>query len=668
MTLLTRIASVLRDYSMEGVPASGAHDPEKRELRALLGEIVGAIANGGAQLPEALAADIREVASRLEDAAVSAGEAAGYAADVEAALGSALAVYGSIQAVAEAALSAARALEEIEDIAANAPDAPSVLDKLSKQKNLSELSHPALARDNLGVSWGYGSPKFPLHIPTHDGNPSTTHPDVLYFPEGFGGYSFWMVHTPFPDDLREVPEIAVSNDGVSWTRPIGAPVPLLTNEQFAAALGPDYIYNSDCDMVRLPDGRLAIYMRPVGGAFGGPFKEWLVRITSVDGRSWSPIEICAQTAVGDPIVWRSPAVVVERDGTFSMWTTGYSGGADRKVLYRSSSDGISWSAPQLCSVPGGLQAWHLDAVRTDDGVYHLLIQASGTSKLLYYWTSTDRVTFSPGCGQPASQAIPEIPGVDQKYRYRSTFQPVAGDPYRFHVWMSVVYEDGHHRIAAFLPEYSLAGVKTSNLQASAYQHRGINLIGFKDDPRSVFSGQQAAEGATGTQHTAMGELAGFGNTGLQSTHVGSRAGHSNTGIQQVAVGRQAGEKNETAGQVAVGYLAGYGNKGTNNTAVGSSAGNGNTGNNQVALGSFAGADNTAPNTTSIGAHSGAKHARSVALGTSTQTTKEDQVAIGPRNLEIQGNGLGVFLRSPDGTRYRLTVANGGALSVTAIPL
>ena len=35
-------------------------------------------------------------------------------------------------------------------------------------------------------------------------------------------------------------------------------------------------------------------------------------------------------------------------------------------------------------------------------------------------------------------------------------------------------------------------------------------------------------------------------------------------------------------------------------------------------------------------------------------------------LELAGDGRGIVLSSPDGTRYRLTVANGGTLSITAV--
>ena len=37
------------------------------------------------------------------------------------------------------------------------------------------------------------------------------------------------------------------------------------------------------------------------------------------------------------------------------------------------------------------------------------------------------------------------------------------------------------------------------------------------------------------------------------------------------------------------------------------------------------------------------------------------------NVEVTLNTKGIILKSPDGTRYRITVANGGSLTSTALP-
>ena len=60
------------------------------------------------------------------------------------------------------------------------------------------------------------------------------------------------------------------------------------------------------------------------------------------------------------------------------------------------------------------------------------------------------------------------------------------------------------------------------------------------------------------------------------------------------------------------------------------------------------------------------HANSVALGRTSATQRTDSVSIGARDIESTGPGKGLILQSPDGTKYRIAVANGGTISATAL--
>ncbi len=51
------------------------------------------------------------------------------------------------------------------------------------------------------------------------------------------------------------------------------------------------------------------------------------------------------------------------------------------------------------------------------------------------------------------------------------------------------------------------------------------------------------------------------------------------------------------------------------------------------------------------------------IGTTAPSSKL-QVSAG--DVEVDTIAKGVILKSPDGTRYRVTVANGGTLSVAAV--
>lgn len=69
-------------------------------------------------------------------------------------------------------------------------------------------------------------------------------------------------------------------------------------------------------------------------------------------------------------------------------------------------------------------------------------------------------------------------------------------------------------------------------------------------------------------------------------------------------------------------------------------------------------------TTAVGALTKAAHENSVALGVGAETQRENSVAVGDRDIDIQGPGRGLFLRSPNNTTYVVTVNDDGELAVT----
>ncbi len=70
--------------------------------------------------------------------------------------------------------------------------------------------------------------------------------------------------------------------------------------------------------------------------------------------------------------------------------------------------------------------------------------------------------------------------------------------------------------------------------------------------------------------------------------------------------------------------------------------------------------------TALGSTASSAHDRSVALGYGTVTTAVDQVAVGPRDIEVQASGRGLILTSPDNSRWRGTIDNAGALTWTRL--
>lgn len=157
-------------------------------------------------------------------------------------------------------------------------------------------------------------------------------------------------------------------------------------------------------------------------------------------------------------------------------------------------------------------------------------------------------------------------------------------------------------------------------------------------------GRQALGAATANNGTAIGAYAaGAVSTGVGNTAIGAHAlfspngvfaNRTQTGAGQVAIGPYTGQAGATVGAfdygVAVGYQAIFG------------------------YGSLA-----------LGAYANAAHTYSVALGYGTTTTADSQVMVGAKDLEITDAAKGVVLKSPNGTRYRLTVADDGALVTAA---
>lgn len=114
MSVLDFAARVFRDWENYGVPASGAHDPVKAEIRALFAQVVTLI--GSDDIPDQLAADIAAIAAQIEGVQTSASqsEAAKDAAvaSAAAALASRLAAQSSADD-AEAARDATMAYAEL---------------------------------------------------------------------------------------------------------------------------------------------------------------------------------------------------------------------------------------------------------------------------------------------------------------------------------------------------------------------------------------------------------------------------------------------------------------------------------------------------------------------------------------------------------------------------
>jgi len=197
---------------------------------------------------------------------------------------------------------------------------------------------------------------------------------------------------------------------------------------------------------------------------------------------------------------------------------------------------------------------------------------------------------------------------------------------------------------------------TGGVRSTAIGHSALKSITSGSSNTAI--GSQAMEFSTVvTNATAVGALAlqdGIGTYG--SVAIGSEALRFSTlSTGTVAVGTKAGRLDSTNANVTRADQSIFigqetkplGNNEINQIVIGNSAIG--LGSNTVVLGKAA--------TTKTRLYG------NVGIGTDTPASSLD-VADG--DVEVSQIASGIILKSPDGTRYRVTVANGGALAVTAV--
>lgn len=210
----------------------------------------------------------------------------------------------------------------------------------------------------------------PLKIETFDGLDSPYHPSVLYFENGWNGWKYWLAETPFSPlckpyrDRNECPSIHVSNDGVSWFSPSGLVNPLVNLDDRGVN---EYDYYSDPHLVFVED-RIECYFR-LTERHGNKedFSDVkIVRVYSTDGVQWSKMERCD---CPNPIV--SPAIVYQEGSGYKMWYVDSESHLEqRNILFSTSSDGIHWNKPEICTLIGEkANPWHIDVQLINKRLY-----------------------------------------------------------------------------------------------------------------------------------------------------------------------------------------------------------------------------------------------------------------------------------------------------------
>ena len=262
-----------------------------------------------------------------------------------------------------------------------------------------------------------------LEVPTYDGSGQAVHPDVAFFPDGWRGYPYWMVMTPYPYDTgeRENPSILVSGDGLSWAPPPGVENPLVPPPPCDHNSDPDIVYNPDTD-------RLYLYYteaRRSSSCGAGENENHVKLITSGDGVQWTAPQTVMSFDLDSSPFYVSPSVAY-RDGVFHLWLAS----SENSFVHATSTDGVNWSPPEALSMTP--MPWHVDVayVEPEAEYWMLFVDSPDSGANLRFARSEDGLNWSV-CEAPV---LRPGPGWDNERVYRATF--LYGGEGLLRVWYS----------------------------------------------------------------------------------------------------------------------------------------------------------------------------------------------------------------------------------------
>lgn len=242
-----------------------------------------------------------------------------------------------------------------------------------------------------------------------------THPKMLYIPQGWNGYKYWLAATPTfgvvnnaaYGSAHENPHVWASNDLVTWVEPSGGPLDLPEDGNGS--------YWSDTHLALDDDGWLYCIYR--GQYFSFASGRVIVARRSRDGVNWSDRIIISNPSDGpltaanlaaSPVIFKKGSRwtyidILNTSTSFPVPPNDYS--ASRAVFRRSSSLVVSgyepYDATQIVNYKNrewgpSKEPWHIDALQV--GNLHLhLVNAGGnglsTANEIYLAWSGDGWNF-----------------------------------------------------------------------------------------------------------------------------------------------------------------------------------------------------------------------------------------------------------------------------------
>lgn len=186
---------------------------------------------------------------------------------------------------------------------------------------VSKVYHRLLRMKNTRICFCKLNAQEPLELQTYDGGNEGLHPSCLYFSNGWNGYKFWFVFTPYKnmDDAIENPCVYVSQDGEHF-EPLADANPLdnilLPKEQEYNS-DPELVFNSDLNRIECWWRRVQRDKYPTEE---GKNREIIYRRYTYDGKTWSEKEamLNLKNPFNETRLCISPALIYE-DGVYRMW-------------------------------------------------------------------------------------------------------------------------------------------------------------------------------------------------------------------------------------------------------------------------------------------------------------------------------------------------------------
>lgn len=294
------------------------------------------------------------------------------------------------------------------------------------------------------------------------------HPGIEYFPNGWNGFKWWMVYTPYPnaDSEFENPTIAVSNDLETWIQPPG----IFQNPIVDTPLGVGN-FNADTDLFydSASDQLCMIYRERLGGATTNNLK---MMVTS-DGLSWGD-----GTTEGDQLTLKTGSTTSQDFATPSLMKVGstyriYFINGDnvadpavyKDIEYVESSSlesgyGAITTIPEI-NLPSNDVTWWNMYIKFVDGEYVGFIQDAperGSAGDLYTLKSTDGTNFTTQLVYPSAAF----------YRCCFAITPInlSGQQY-YYAFLAGVAEDQYIRISAL--SFNATAAEAKRIEVNALQ-------------------------------------------------------------------------------------------------------------------------------------------------------------------------------------------------------